>query len=124
MSKTAQAYKWDDIEIENPIPTLDRQRVIGEKILVAKLDLKRGCVVDLHSHPNEQVSVFLSGRARWKLQDPDGSLRHVEMGAGEVLVIPGGVPHGIEVLEDTEVFDLLSPPGEMGIDRQGRASSE
>lgn len=117
MAQTAHLYRWDDVPEDAPVPLLTRRVVEGDRMLVARIELKRGCVVNRHDHPNEQISVVLSGRLRWSVEEEPG--REVIVGPGEVLVLPAGTTHGVEVLEDTVVLDLLSPPGAMGVDSQG-----
>jgi len=109
----AVAYRWSDIEADNPIELLTRQRILGDQILVANVKLKPGCVVAVHHHVSEQIAIILSGHVRWTV---DG--KEIEMRGGEVLVIPSNVPHGVLALEETHVIDLLSPPGAMGVDSQ------
>lgn len=98
---------------------LSRQRVIGERMMISRIKLQRGCKVPMHSHANEQISCVMSGRLRFSLQDgPGGAARTLEVGAGEVLVLPSGVPHGAEAVEDCVVLDLFSPPSQTtGIDQ-------
>jgi quercetin dioxygenase-like cupin family protein len=112
----ARIWDWDEAESDSPIPLLFRRKVTGEKILLARINLTKGCVVAQHSHPNEQMSMILSGRVRWTI---DG--REVECGEGQILHLPAGCVHGLVTLEDTEVIDVLSPPGPMGVDSQGKS---
>jgi hypothetical protein len=35
-----------------------------------------------------------------------------------VVVLPSNFPHGVTAVERTLIFDVLSPPGEMGVDSQ------
>ena len=80
--------------------------------------MKRGCSVPIHAHENEQISCIVSGKLRFHIQDgSDGAARILEVGAGEVLVLPSLVPHGAEAIEDTVALDLFSPPSQTtGID--------
>jgi len=111
----AVAHVWNDIPEENPIPLLTRRMVKGEKMLVASVRLAKGCHVALHHHESEQIAMVLSGHVRWFFGDgrPD-----LEMVGGQVLVLPSNVPHGLDALEDTEITDVLSPIGPMGVDSQ------
>ena len=65
-----------------------------------------GSVFPRHAHPQEQITLVVRGRIRF---DFDGS--SVELGSGDVAVIPGGVAHGAEVIGDDEVetFNALAP---------------
>jgi quercetin dioxygenase-like cupin family protein len=117
MTQSARRYRWDDVPEDAPIPLLTRRIIEGDQVLVARIELGVGCTVARHSHPNEQISVVLSGRLRWLVDEDPG--REVIVGPGEVLHLPANVAHGVEVLEDCVVLDLLSPPGAMGVDSQG-----
>lgn len=44
--------------------------------------------------------------------------REVELGAGEVLQLPGGFRHSAYAIEESEVLDVFAPPSAVtGIDR-------
>jgi quercetin dioxygenase-like cupin family protein len=73
--------------------------------MLARLILRAGCVVPLHSHENEQITYILEGALKFVLQGKDIVVR-----AGEILIIPANVPHSAEALEDTVDLDLFCPP--------------
>ena len=98
---------WDSVELEDLNPLLKRQFVVGEKVMVARVLLKKGCVVPLHSHHNEQVTYILEGALKFALNGEDVVVR-----AGEVLCIPPNVPHEAVALEDTVDLDIFTPPRE------------
>lgn len=110
-------YRWDDVEADHPIALLHRKRLFGERMLVARVHLEKGCVVENHFHESEQIAIIISGHVRWNIGAPGSSeWREQEMFGGEVLVLPSNCPHGITALEDTEIIDVLSPPAAMGVD--------
>ncbi len=121
MIRRPALHRWTDITTDTPMPLLERQRIIGERMMVSRVVLKKGCDVPLHSHDNEQISIIVSGRLRFGLGNPGASDREeLEVGPGEVLHLPGGVPHSALALQDTEVLDLFSPVSERtGIDQRG-----
>ena len=84
-------------------------------MLVAKVRLLKGCEVKVHQHDSEQISVMIDGVAKWTVGTEK---REIIMRAGEVMVLPSNVPHGVEVIEDAEYIDILSPIGPMGVDSQ------
>ena len=86
--------------------------------MVAKINVEKGCFVKPHSHASEQISLVVSGKTRWLLGEDESE--HI-VGPGEVLVIPGGCRHGMEALEDSDLIDVISPPGAMGVDSQGKS---
>ena len=109
---SATLHRWTDIEPEQLNPLLTRQFVSGEKAMLSRIMLKQGCLVPEHHHPNEQISLILSGALEFVI---DGVAQVVR--AGEILVIPGNVPHSARALEDTENLDLFAPPRKDWIDR-------
>ena len=117
----ATVQRLEDVPEDLPIELLTRRRVFGDKMLWAHVRLKAGCHVAQHSHESEQIAFVVSGRVLWRLGD-EGSAgyREVETRGGTVVRLPSNVPHGLQTLEDTVIVDVLSPPGEMGIDRQGK----
>lgn len=114
----ATIYRWDTADEDNPIPLLNRRKILGEQMLLARVKLSKGCHVDVHSHVSEQIAVILSGRVRWTFVRENGTTEYVEAGAGEVGVMPSNVPHGVDALEDTEILDILTPIAPMGVDSQ------
>jgi len=73
--------------------------------MLARVLLKKGCVVPEHSHPNEQVTFVLEGALKFWI---DG--KEIVVNAGEVLTIPPNMPHKAEALEDTVDLDVFYPP--------------
>jgi quercetin dioxygenase-like cupin family protein len=87
---------------------LDRRLITGERMMLAHVYLKKGCIVPKHSHENEQLTYILEGCLRfWLGEDQQETL---DLRAGEVLHIPGNLPHKAEALEDTLDVDVFSPP--------------
>ena len=115
----AKSQPWSEIEEDHPIPLLHRKLVKGENALVARVRLETGCQVPLHQHASEQIAVVVSGKLLWNV----GGEELIAQG-GEVLVLPPNVPHSVTALEDSEVFDILSPVGPMGVDMAGAAREE
>ena len=100
-----QHIRLEDMPTEHLNPLLERQFVSGEKSMLARLILRAGCIVPLHRHENEQITYILEGALKFSL--PHGE---VIVRAGEILVIPGNVPHSAEALEDTVDLDVFCPP--------------
>src|ERR1051325_7048532 len=88
---------WNSVELEDLNPLLQRQMVVGEKMMLARVLLKKGCVVPLHSHENEQITYILEGALKFWIGDDESQV--VMVRAGEVLHIPSNVPHKAEGVE-------------------------
>ena len=96
---------WSTIPLEDLNPLLQRQFVVGDDIMVARVLMKKGCIVPLHSHHNEQFTYILEGALKFWI---DG--KEIVVHAGEVLTIPRNMPHKAEALEDTVDLDVFNPP--------------
>jgi quercetin dioxygenase-like cupin family protein len=96
---------WNSVELEDLNPLLQRQMVWGQGVMLARVLLKKGCVVPMHSHLNEQVTYILEGALKFLI---DG--REIVVNAGEVLTIPAHMPHRAEALADTVDLDIFHPP--------------
>lgn len=97
-------YNWSAVPAEHLSDAITRQMIHGETMTVARIRLRKGAIVPLHQHPNEQISMLEQGKARFVIA---GEERIIQ--AGEVLTIPPGAPHLVEALEDSLATDLFSP---------------
>ena len=100
-----QYVPWNSVLIEELNPYLGRQFIVGTNIMVARVLMKKGCVVPLHHHVNEQFTYILAGALKFWI---DG--QEIVVRSGEVLTIPSNMPHKAEALEDTVDLDVFNPP--------------
>lgn len=63
------------------------------------------------------MSIIVSGKIKWILGE---ERREVIVEGGSILHLPSNFPHGVVAIEETLIYDILSPVGLMGIDRQGK----
>jgi quercetin dioxygenase-like cupin family protein len=107
-TKTEPKYiPWNQVEREKLNDLIDREMVVGDKIMLARVFLKKGAHVPEHHHHNEQVTYILEGALKFAI---DG--REIVVRAGEVLCIPSDMPHEAWALEDTLDLDVFTPPRE------------
>jgi quercetin dioxygenase-like cupin family protein len=109
---SAKYSNWNEIEVESLTPLLDRQLIVGTNLMIARLFLRKGAKVPLHSHHNEQITHVLEGVLRFQI---DG--REIDVRAGEVLCIPPHMPHEALALEDTIDIDIFNPPRQDWLDK-------
>jgi len=100
-----QHIPWDTVPLEDLNPLLQRQMVWGQQIMLARVLLKKGCIVPEHSHHNEQLTYILEGALKFWI---DG--KEIVIRAGETLCIPSNMPHKAEALADTVDLDVFCPP--------------
>jgi quercetin dioxygenase-like cupin family protein len=103
-SSVVTLHRWDDVPAEQINSAISRQYITADRVTVARFELKRGAVVPLHSHENEQVSYIISGSLKFVFEGRDIVVR-----GGEVLQIAPHVPHAAEAIEDTLAIDVFSP---------------
>ncbi len=83
---------------------LTRRIITGEKIMVARLGLKKGSVVPPHSHVHEQISVIQKGALVFTMGGRDHTAR-----AGDVFCIPSSEVHSVLALRDSVALDIFTP---------------
>jgi quercetin dioxygenase-like cupin family protein len=100
-----QYIPWHMIPLEDLNPLLQRQFVVGQEIMLARVLLKKGCIVPEHFHHNEQLTYIVEGALKFWIDNQE-----IVVHAGEVLCIPANMPHKAEAMEDTVDLDIFTPP--------------
>ena len=100
-----QYIPWHTVPLEDLNSLLQRQFVVGQEIMLARVLLKKGCIVPEHSHHNEQLTYIVEGALKFWIDN-----REITVHAGEVLCIPANMPHKAEAVEDTVDLDIFCPP--------------
>lgn len=97
---------WAAAAVELVRPGISRQVVQGEHQTVIRYVYEPGAVFPSHSHPQEQVTIVLQGAIEFDLNGET-----VQVRAGEIVLIPRGLPHGARVVGDelVETINTLSP---------------
>ena len=106
--RTVTWYRWEELPREKVSAMLDRRLITGDRMMLAHVYLKKGCIVPKHAHENEQITYILEGELRFRIGEDQQ--QEIVVAAGEVLHIPSNVPHMAEALEDTLDVDIFSPP--------------
>lgn len=96
---------WNGLEREQMNAQITRRVIHTAHMTIARLEMQKDAVVAEHSHVNEQVTMVERGALKFFIEGGERIVR-----AGEVLTIPPHAPHGVEVLEDSVVVDVFSPP--------------
>jgi len=108
VSKSVTYSPWKDVELETVSPMLGRKLLTGQRMMLAQVFLKKGCIVPRHQHENEQFTYIIEGGLRFWIGEDEQQVQDVM--AGEVLHIPSMVWHKAEALEDTLDVDIFDPP--------------
>jgi unsaturated pyranuronate lyase len=110
MADTVTLYTWEQMPLERVNANLDRRLVTGERIMLAHVYLRKGCIVPRHRHDNEQMTYILEGALHFWIGEDES--QELTVHAGEVLHLPSNVWHKAEALDDTLDVDVFSPPRE------------
>jgi len=103
-----QHVDWSEMPVETIADGVTRQMVVGDRLMVCRLELKALTVTPIHSHVHEQLTFVERGRVDFFVE---GQRRTAA--AGDILVFPSGIQHGATMLdEDVVLIDIFSPPRE------------
>jgi len=54
-------FRWNDMPKEKVTGLLDRRLITGDRMMLAHVYLKKGCIVPRHQHENEQLTYVVDG---------------------------------------------------------------
>ena len=114
VERKARLHRWESMPKEQVSATIGRRMITGDRMMIAHIYLKKGCVVPRHAHENEQITYVLEGALRFHLGATGA--QEVTVRSGEVLTIPPNLPHTAEALEDTLDVDIFDPPRQDWLD--------
>jgi quercetin dioxygenase-like cupin family protein len=100
-----QLIAWDRITPEHPAEGIERRMVVGERLMICRLQIAPHVVTAVHSHPHEQMTIVERGRVRFTIEGQE----HIAV-PGDVLQFPSNIRHGATMLEEEVVLiDIFSP---------------
>ena len=103
--ESALVTDWTKVPIEQIADGIKRQMVIGENVMVCRFTFDPFVVAAVHSHPHEQVTLVVSGKVRFTIDD-----MVVIAAPGDVLHFPPHNRHGATMLdEEVVLIDIFSP---------------
>ena len=105
VASIAQHLNWTDIPVEHPAEGIERQMVVGERIMIVRFRFVPFLVTPEHTHMHEQMSLVVSGRVRFFVE---GEERIAS--PGDVLHFPPNCLHGATMMdEEVVLIDIFSP---------------
>jgi quercetin dioxygenase-like cupin family protein len=106
---------WNSVPAEIVNPSMSRQIVSGDKLMIARIKFTDGFIVPLHFHVHEQVTQVISGKMRfWFGENKEQTM---ELGPGDVIVIPSNLPHEALMIGEVEEVDTWAPPRQDWLDK-------
>jgi quercetin dioxygenase-like cupin family protein len=101
-----ETVTWSEFPAEEVYPGISRQVLHGKRQTMVRYVYAPGSVFPVHSHPEEQVTIVISGEIEFTIDGIPAVLR-----SGQAAVIPANMPHGARVIGNVavETFNALSP---------------
>jgi quercetin dioxygenase-like cupin family protein len=101
-------FEFDELKRKEIASGVQIGTVSGEKMMISYVKLVPHSEVPLHNHPHEQVGIILEGSMEFTIGNEKRICKK-----GDMYVIPGGIMHGVKVLEEPSVaMDIFAPPRE------------
>jgi len=101
----AKHTDWAKVPIEQLEAGIERQMVIGEKLMICRLRLAPHVVTPAHEHPHEQMTLVEHGPVLFTIGNEERIAN-----TGDVLHFPSGIWHGATMLDEEVVLvDIFSP---------------
>lgn len=110
MPTEAEHFAWEDRAVEQFQPDISRSYITSAKAMIGRVVFKKGATVGSHFHEHEQFTHVVEGCLKFFLGE--NLEREITVCAGEVILIPSNMPHGVEAIEDTVEYDVFTPPRE------------
>lgn len=103
VEKYMKLYDFDAIRNDEISSSYMRKAIYGETLSMAKVEVKTGETTQPHSHDTEEMIFVISGK--WLFHFPN---EDVVVESNQTLLIPAGVVHSAEVLEDVVAIDICA----------------
>jgi quercetin dioxygenase-like cupin family protein len=97
--------QWHDVPMQRIAEGIDRQMVVGDRLMICRLTLQPRVDTPVHSHVHEQMTIVERGQVRFTIGDQSRVAK-----AGDVLHFPPNVEHGATMLdEEVVLIDIFTP---------------
>ena len=100
-------YNWNEVAVQELDNGITRQMITAGNMMLAQIFVPKGVSFPAHRISSEQITIYVKGGAVYQSEQS-----RIEAREGDILHIPAGVQHSDQVVEDTVVLDVFSPPRE------------
>ncbi len=105
IANAAQHINWANVPIEQIGEGIERQMIVGNKLMICRLRFAPFVVTPEHDHPHEQMTIVERGKVRFFIE---GAERIAV--AGDVLQFPPLCWHGATMMdEEVILIDIFTP---------------
>ncbi len=100
-------HRLDDLELKTMVPGFHGRFIHSDNVTVAHWHVDQGASLPAHAHPHEQITIITTGTFEMTVGN---ETRRLE--AGDVVVIPGHVPHAGTAITACRITDVFHPARE------------
>ena len=97
---------YDDVPVNDIAPGVHTRFVVGDTVMLNRVQFDEGAMSPLHNHSEEQIVTLVSGRVRVA----SGEQEYILV-PGDVVVFPAYVLHQLEALEESVTIETLGAGG-------------
>jgi quercetin dioxygenase-like cupin family protein len=102
---SAQHRDWGAVPVEDLGNGIERQMIVGERLMICRLRFPPRTVTEPHAHLHEQLTLVERGRVLFIIGEEERVAS-----AGDVLHFPSGCWHGATMLdEEVVLLDIFTP---------------
>jgi unsaturated pyranuronate lyase len=102
---STQHRDWSAVPVEDMGNGIERQMIVGERLMICRFRFAPKTVTEPHSHMHEQMTIVECGRVLFLIGDEERIAS-----AGDVLHFPPGCWHGATMLdEEVVLLDIFTP---------------
>jgi quercetin dioxygenase-like cupin family protein len=97
---------WSKVKAVPVRPGVTRKVFSGKNSMLTLNEIAATAQPNMHSHPQEQITIILKGRAEFITEDEIVPLKE-----GDMLLVPPNIVHGLRVIGSETVLnlDVFSP---------------
>jgi quercetin dioxygenase-like cupin family protein len=96
-------YRWDELTLDKITEMVASKAITGTSATLTQSYFKKGAIVPRHTRATELFIYVLQGAIRARVHGEDVTVRE-----GNVVIVPAGVPHESEALDDTFVMTVAA----------------
>ena len=104
MTQRIVLHRWDEVPLDKVTEMVACKAIGGARLTMTQAYFKKGARVPLHAHAGELLVYVLQGVVQVMAGADDVTVRE-----GELLVVPPGVSHQSEALDDAFVLTVSNP---------------
>ncbi len=98
-------FNVDELKAIQPFDSVNIRVAYGENVMMAYVNIEANVVLPEHSHPHEQMGMFLEGEAEFTIGDEKRMVK-----PGMAYLVPSNVKHGVVTFDKPVLaLDIFSP---------------